>query len=250
MRSRLLDVVLLAATLCLAPPVHAGRWAPTRRTVIDPLNSELHRHLPTYLRQRKLEDLLALYATDVGTGLRWEGTTRVYPDFEEETLRWDGARGEEPLRARYEHLLALFPTIDKAEFRIHAVDCRHPDADGYPAAVRLIVRGTGADGAACQLDQRARIHVQQRDGAWRIPREEITSRQSVATTHPAFAVATRGAGIDNVHTNEGSPVYRIVGNLTSASGSAVADVDGDGWEDVYLAGAPNGALYRNRGDGT
>src|SRR4029077_14350337 len=45
-------------------------------------------------------------------------------------------------------------------------------------------------------------------------------------------------------------VFRIVGTLTNASGCAVADVDGDGWEGVFLAGAPDAALYSNRAEGT
>src|SRR5262245_21220907 len=99
------------ALICAGRAV-ADRWEQTRRTVIDPLNSELHRHLPTYLRQRRLVDILALYVTDVGSGLTWEGEKRVYPAFSEEMLRWGGRRGEESIRTRYEHLLALFPKID------------------------------------------------------------------------------------------------------------------------------------------
>ena len=244
-------LALSVALVVLVPATTwADRWEETRRTVIDPLNSTLHRHLPSDLKQRNLDAVLDVYATAVGTGLTWEGATRIYPGFEEETLRWGAARGEESIRSRYERLLALFPRIDKAELRIHRVDWRHPDAEGYPAWVRLIVRGTRADGAASQLDQRAILHVQQQGGAWRITREEVTARESVASTQPHYVLATAAAGIDNVHTNEGSPVFRLVGTLTNASGSAVADVDGDGWEDVFLAGSPDAALYRNRRDGT
>src|SRR5215831_11280465 len=244
-RIGLATVSAVVALICARRAV-ADRWEQTRRTVIDPLNSELHRHLPTYLRQRKLDDVLALYATDVGSGITWEGEQRVYPGFEEEMLRWGGRRGEESIRTRYEHLLALFPKIDKAELRIHRIDWRHPEADGYPAWVRLIVRGTRADGAASQLDQHAELRVKQIEGAgWHITREEITGRESVASSSPRYSLATASAGIDNVHTNANSPVFRLVGTLTNASGSAVADVDQDGWEDIFLVGSPTVALYRN-----
>ena len=244
-------LALLVALVVLVPATtRADRWEETRRTLIDPLNSTLHRHLPSDLKQRNLDAVLDVYATAVGTGLTWEGATRIYPAFEEETLRWGAAHGEESIRSRYEKLLALFPRIDKAEVRIHRVDWRHPDAEGYPAWVRLIVRGTRADGAASQLDQRAMLHLQHQGGTWRITAEEVTARESVASTRPHYVLATAAAGIDNVHTNEGSPVFRLVGTLTNASGSAVADVDGDGWEDVFLAGSPDAALYRNRRDGT
>ena len=243
--------IIGALFAALLPGAARGdRWETTRRTVIDPLNSEVHRHLPQYLKRRDLDAVLGLYATEVGSGVTWDEPVRVHPRFEEEMLRWGARRGEERIRARYERLLALLPKIDKAEVRIHRVDWRHPDAAGYPATARLLVRGTRADGAACQLDQRMTLHLQQHDGAWRITREEILARETVASMHPRYTLATADAGISNVHSNEGSPTFRIVGTLTSASGSAVADVDGDGWEDFFLAGSPNAALYRNRHDGT
>jgi len=255
MRTRWLGAVVVTLstvvpTTLLPVAASADRWDETRKTVIEPLNSELHRHLPLYLKQRDLDALLGLYACTVGTGLTWEGAQPIYPGFDEEMLRWDNTRGTETIRARYERLLELLPQIEKAELRIHRVDWRNPDSDGYPASVRLIVRGTLVDGGPCQVDQRASIHVKQVDGAWRITTEEVTAREAVAAKQPRYQVATETAGIDNVHTNEGSPLYRIVGTLTNASGSAVADVDGDGSEDFFLGGSPNAALYRNRSDGT
>ena len=87
----------------------------TRKTVIDPLNSELHRHLPTFVRQRDLDGILGLYAVDTGGGLTWSGAQPVYPEHEERMLRWSGSAGPEPIRERWQHLLALLPTIEKAE---------------------------------------------------------------------------------------------------------------------------------------
>jgi hypothetical protein len=225
-------------------------WETTRKTVIDPLNGALHRHLPTFLKNRDLEAVLALYATDVGTGLTWDGAHIVYPGREEEMWRWAGPTGSESIRARYQRLLDLLPTIERAELRIRRVEWRTPDAAGYPAEVRLLVRGIRADGARCQLDQHAHLHIAQRDGQWLITGEEVTARETVARARPAFETVTQAAGIDNVHTNEGSPVYKVTDNLANAGGSAVADVDGDGWEDIFLAGSPNIALYRNTGQGT
>src|SRR5204863_3387170 len=87
-------LALSVALVVLVPATtRADRWEETRRTVIDPLNSTLHRHLPSDLKQRNLDAVLDVYATAVGTGLTWEGATRIYPAFEEETLRWGAARG-------------------------------------------------------------------------------------------------------------------------------------------------------------
>jgi hypothetical protein len=248
--------VSLLALLTLAPAASARRndWESTRKHIIDPLNTALHRHLPSYVKSRDLDAVVALYATDTGTGFGWDGAERVYAEAEEETLRWGTSRGPEPIRERYRRLFNLLPAIDKAELRIDRVAWRAADGDGYPAEVRLLVRGTRADGARAQLEQRAAVHVALRDGEWRITREEVTARSLVARRVPRFAPEPDGAGIANVHTNEGSPVFRLFGGgadnpVGASGGSAVADVDGDGCEDVFLAGSPDAALYRSECDG-
>src|SRR5439155_17316973 len=118
---------------------------------------------------------------------------------EEETVRWDGAPGREPIRERWQRLLDLFAAIDKAELRIDRIAWRAADENGYPADVRLIVRGTRRDGALCQLEQRAALRIAARDGAWRITREEVTARTLVARRTPRFAAASASAGIARVH---------------------------------------------------
>jgi hypothetical protein len=240
--------------LLLATTAHAASWEATRRAVIEPLNSELHRHLPTFLKQRDLRGVLHLYATDTGTGLTWDGAQRVYPGRGETTLRWDGAPGAEPIRARYERLLERLPTIERAELRIDRVAWRQPAPDGYPATARLIVRGTCADGARCQLEQHLTWRIQQRGNHWVITAEDVTARTLVARDRPAFETITEASGIRNVHTNASSPPFRLFGGddspIRTPSGSATADVDRDGCDDVFLAGSPDAALYRNRCDGT
>jgi len=72
---------------------------------------------------------------------------------------------------------------------------------------------------------------------------------------PRFARVTEAAGIASVHTANGSPSFRLFGGgaanpVGASSGVAIADVDGDGCEDVFLAGSPDAVLYRNDCDGT
>ena len=247
----MLGLLLVALAASAAP----ADWETTRRTVIDPLNTELHRHLPAYVKSRDLDAILELYATTTGSGLTWDRGHAVYPEHEEATRRWEGTRGPEPIRTRYVHLLALFATIEKAELRIDRVAWRTADADGYPARVRLLVRGTRADGMRAELVQAATLRVAQRDGRWRITREEVTARTLVTRRTPRFARATDAAGIASVHTSDGSPAFRLFGGgpdnpVGASSGVAVADVDGDGCEDVFLAGSPDAVLYRNGCNGT
>ena len=108
----------------------AADWETTRKTVIDPLNTELHRHLPAFVKAHDLDAVLRLYTTATGGGLTWDAPRAVDPGVEEETLRWEGARGPEPIRARYERLFALLPSIDKAELRIDRVTWRGADGAG------------------------------------------------------------------------------------------------------------------------
>jgi hypothetical protein len=247
-------VIVALAAVALAGAARAASWETTRATVIDPLNKAIHRQLPAAIRARDLSAMLALYATHTGTGLSWQGARRVYPDAEEETLRWDAAGDPEPIDGRCQRIIDLFPTVDSAELRIDRVAWRAPDADGYPTTVRLIVRGTRADGARAILEQHARLHVALRDEKWVITAEEITARTLVARRTPRFEDASARAGVTNVHTHEGTPPFRLFGGGTdnpmgASGGSAVADVDGDGFEDVVLAGSPDLVLYRNDGHG-
>jgi FG-GAP-like repeat len=246
------SALALAFVIALAASTTArgDEWETTRETVIDPINSEFHRHLPNYLKARELEEILSLYATDSGTGLLWEGVRPIYTQKEEETLRWGARTGTERLRDRYQHILDLFSTVDKAELRIWRIHWEQADAEGYPADVRLIVRGTRTDGALAQLDQHMRVHIALRGKDWRITQEDVTARELVARHHPRFETATEEAQVRNVHTNAGSPSFRIVGGITSSAGSAVADADGDGCEDVFLPGDPDATLYKNNCDST
>jgi hypothetical protein len=205
-------------------------------------------------RQRDLDAVLGLYATDTGGGLTWEGARDAYPGREERVVRWGDATGAEAIRERWQRLFALMPAIEKAELRIARVGWLEGNERGLPAEVRLLVRGTCADGARCQLDQTARLRVRSEGTRWRITEEEVTVRELVARLDPRFALATEAAGIANVHESGPSPAFQLFGGqdqspVRASAGSAVADVDGDGCEDVFLAGG-NAALYRSNCDGT
>jgi hypothetical protein len=247
-------VVAAVAGLVLAAPAFGASWDETRKAVIEPLNSELHRHLPTFLKSRNMEGVLHHYAVAEGTGLTWDAARPVYPGRGESMVRWEGRQGPESIRVRYERLLELVPEIERAELRLDRVAWRTPGPDGYPATARLIVRGTCADGRRCQLEQQVAWRIHQRDGHWAITAEEVTARTLVARRRPAFEPVTERAGIVNVHTNASSPPFSLFGGddspIRTPSGSAVADFDRDGCEDVFLAGSPDAVLYRNRCDGT
>src|SRR6185369_12106110 len=87
-------------------------------------------------------------------------------------------------------------------------------------------------------------------GAWVVTREDIQSREMVTTEHPRFLEMAEFAGLRDRHELSGSPRFRLIGDVAAASGSAVADVDCDGYEDVALLNTSGVRLYRNDADGT
>ena len=192
---RTLVPVILVAALAIPAVSPAGGWEATRKTIIDPLNSALHRHWPKQLENRELDVLVRLYATPIGTGLTWDDVEPVPSSAQETMLRWSGPGGEEPIRERYEKLLELFSHIHRVELRIGRVDWRNPGPLGYGATVHLIVRGKGPRGDLRQLEQHANLRVRFFDPSWEITAEEVTARTLVSRGRPRFdwstAISTR-----------------------------------------------------------
>ena len=207
-------MLLLGIFLCfgLSAQAWAGKWDTTRVEQIDTLNSMLHRHWPDELARRDLDVLLRFYANETGTGLGWANPVQTKHAPAETTLRWTEPGEPEPIRSRYEKLLALFSRIDRAELRLERVDWRHPTPEGYSATVHVLVRGLGPDRDRRQLEQWATVRVRYFDPFWEITQEEVTGRTLVSTREPAFEVANRDTGIDDLHASDASPVFRLFGH--------------------------------------
>jgi hypothetical protein len=245
--------LVLVAIVLLIPSCtrYTGRhWDEVRQTVVEPINSGIHRQLPRTIKAKDLDAVLAFYAVDTGSGLTWNEPIDVSQGFAEQRLRWQGPTGDEALRDRYQHLFATFDTIERSEVRIHRVYWEQRGPRGYPADVRWLVRGRGPDGARRMLDQWARVWLAQRDGHWVITGEEVTARELVSTATPAFDVATESSGLQDVHDIENSPPFRLLGDMGTSSGLAVGDFDCDGFEDVALLSSSRLVLYRNVADGS
>ena len=164
--------------------------------------------------------------------------------------------------------LAGFATILTAEFQVTSIQASPAPAGQLPLRLQTCVRyelvGTGEH-----------FHREQRVGYWDLewipvapssdrfllrtwqPIEETRSR----SISPVFADITASAlGVNPSYAAQllhGSDYWRTILDGASGidiyghNGVSVADIDGDGFDDLYIcqpAGLPN-RLYRNRGDG-
>ena len=179
----------------------------------------------------------------------------------EATLSGDGFVRE------WQSALSTFSRIVTAEFQITGIDLAASSKTQLPSRVQTRVRyeivGTGTG-----------FHREQRVGNWELVWEPSTAGE--------FRLRSWSA-LDEIQARSNSPVYvdittAVLGSNSSYSaqllhgtdywrtvldgasgidiyghnGVSVADIDNDGFDDLYVcqpAGLPN-RLYRNRGDGT
>ena len=229
----------------------AGRhWEVTRRSVINPINATLHRHYPASFEAAELDGVVAYYATDSGDGLRWSSQRNVVDSFSEERILWEGKHGEESIRDRYAKTLALFERIDRAELRIHYIDWSHDDDLGFPAQVRLLLRGQSPEGRQQVFDQRSDIRVLKKDNSWLISAETVKSRELISSSSSQFQAITKQAGLNIPHDISESPKFRLIGDVGASSGSAVADFNCDGLEDIALLSTNQLHLLGNDANGS
>ncbi len=203
---RVVALSCLFALIASGSPAMAAQWEETRTRFVDPLNSMLHDHWPTEIKNRNLDVLMQFYAVEEGTGITWASPRPVALSSTETTLRWE-TRGKEGIRDRYQRLLDLFGKFEYAQLRILRVDWRNPGPLGYRVTVHAVVGGFDPEGGRIQLEQYATLNVRFFDPFWEITSEEVTRRSLVTLDRPRFDSVGAQAGVEYDHQNELSPPF-------------------------------------------
>jgi Flp pilus assembly protein TadD/peroxiredoxin len=161
--------------------------------------------------------------------------------------------------------LSIFNEISTAEFQVTSLEIAAEDATSIRTLVRYEIVGTGRD-----------FYHEQRVGEWDLEWESakdaienyrVRSWRALRetqgrATEPFFVdIAAQAFAHNDSYPQQllrGTDYWRTVLDqacgidIYGHNGVAVGDIDGDGFDDLYIcqpAGLPN-RLYRNRGDGT
>ncbi len=177
-------------------------------------------------------------------------------------LDWKPNESSEPLISSLRSWRRDFQDIDQATFKVHLID---EFGDGWCLAqIRFEV--TGGDRTDAGM---LRLRFESRASRWRVTDAELISGRTVradaGTDGHAFVDRAEPRGLDfrmhndprftpcqscTEHECAGPTKLRFQTMRHAYAGSATADFDGDGADDLFLGSGERAALYRNRGDGS
>jgi len=183
------------------------------------------------------------------------------------TFKRDTALGRDAFLQQLRSAMSSFSRIVTAEFQVTSIDAGSMPAATSPGQLQTRIRyelvATGRD-----------FYREQRVGYWQLTWERSASgefrvqhwqmldeTQSRSTAAGYIDIATAALGGNASYSSQllrGTDYWRTVLDgacgidVYGHNGVSVGDIDGDGFDDLYMcqpAGLPN-RLYRNRGDGT
>ena len=119
----------------------------------------------------------------------------------------------------------------------------------------LIARGVSSEGKSFESHAKFDMRLGLDGESWRILEQGLLWGETVAGDRTGFQDVTEEAGVDflatpNPRFREPEWEPRTFGILKyGPAGVSVADVDNDGWYDIFFANGGACRLYRNRGGG-
>jgi hypothetical protein len=163
-----------------------------------------------------------------------------------------GSRGGGAIRQRLVEIRKRFASLGRSENVIF--DFRRKGGR-REVVLGLQLTGHGADGGLLQEGGKIRAVLTPaagRKGAWQMQSAWLESWVTAGARDPLFEETAEGAGLGRVHRAylPNAPKNIPVPGEHLPPGAAVLDFDGDGREDLFLAGGDGSRLYHNRGDGT
>jgi len=161
-------------------------------------------------------------------------------------------RGSRELRARLAEIRAGFGSLGRSESLIFDFRRRGSRRE---AVLGVLLTGRGQAGDLRQDGGRIHVLLAPAPGktrAWRMQSAWVESWLAASAGEPLFEETAQAAGLAHVHRAFLPDAARNVPvpGEHMPPGAAVLDFDGDGREDLFLAGGDGNHLYRNRGDGT
>jgi len=234
----------------------------------DQLGGILQRWSASLLRSPRDVDALANSLGEVFAGTSLQPTesraVRTAPPIEVRQSKFPGATGlgREAFLRDWQSSFRTFSKIDTAEFQITRIEASTAVPTRLTTQIRYEVAGS-REGSRDQRVGNWELNWQSSDkGEFQVTNWRALDETQARATAPIFADVTAAAlgstesysaqllhGMDYWRTLiDGAAGVDVYGH----NGVSVADIDNDGFDDLYIcqpAGLPN-RLYRNRGDGT
>jgi enediyne biosynthesis protein E4 len=155
------------------------------------------------------------------------------------------------LRRRFAEIRRGFASLNRTEQVLFDFRRRGQNRE---IVLGLLLTGRGGDGTLRQEGGKVRAVLEPATGgrAWRLASASLVEWLSASASEPLFEEVAEKAGLSRPHRAFLPNAARNVPipGEHMPPGAAVLDFDGDGREDIFVAGGDGNRLYRNRGDGT